>query len=555
MAVVNGATLLVRALRAAGVRTIFSLSGNQVLGVYDACLREGMRIVHTRHEAAAVHMADGWARVTGEPGVALVSAGAGFANAVGGLVPAWATSSPVLLLAGHSDVGRAGQGAFQELPQVELVRPVTKWSELVLSTARIPEYVARALRVATNDPPGPVHLSLPQAVLDAAAEEQSMLPLRPLRMPGSPGESALIQAAVELLARAERPAVVAGAGAWWSHAGEELEALAERWTLPVFTLDTARGLISDDHPLCFGYPDPPLGGAGALLAQADVVLVLGRALDFRLRFGDAFAPSAQIIQVHPDPAVLERGRRAAVPILGEVEAVVDQIARAAPAEPPVRDRWLAALRAAREAFLAEREEAMRSDERPIHPLRVAAEVAAVLDESAILAFDGGEFVQWPRSVLRARRPGGWLRLGPTAGVGAALPLALAAKLARPEAPVVAFLGDGAVGFYGMEIETAARENVPFIMVVGNDAGWSAERHIQTQRYGPDRVYATELLPARYDQVAVALGARGEHVTEPAQIRPALERALAADCPTLINIEVSHPVTAFLSASIGPGGTH
>lgn len=551
MARMTGGGALVRALRAQGVECVFTLSGNHLLAAYDAALDQGLRLVDVRHEAAAAHMADAWTRVTGRPGVCLVTGGPGHTNALTGVATAWAADSPVIWLSGASELSEKGHGAMQELDQVGIAGPVTKWSAEVADPRQIPTYLARAFQIAQSGRPGPVHLTIPTDVMDASVGEAEVAFPAPVdwraaaRASGNPE---LIGRALDLLAGAERPVVVAGAGAWWAGAGGALRAFVEATGLPVFTIDTARGLISDDHPLCFGYADPILNPA-ALFGRADAVLLLGRRLDFRLRFGQAFAPAARLVQVDAEPADLGLNRQPEVAIAGDVAAVVEQLFDGARRRSWSTEGWLKELARARDAAVAAREPAERSEQAPLHPLRIVREVRDLLGDDYCLTFDAGEFVQWARQGLPAREPGRWLRLGAMATLGCAIPFAIAAKLARPAARVFALTGDGGLGFYGFEFDTAARHGIPFVAVVANDAAWGMERNLQIGIYGRDRVVASQLRPTRYDRVVEALGGHGEHVAAPAELRPALERALASGLPALVNVESASVPSALGEASV------
>lgn len=561
MAKISGGATLVRALRAQGVDCVFTLCGNHLLSVYDAVIDDGLRLIDVRHEAAAAHMADAWARVTGRPGVCLVTGGPGHTNALTGIATAWAADSPVIWLSGASELANQGMGAMQEMDQVGVARPVTKWSAEVTDARQIPRSLDKAFQIAQTGRPGPVHLTLPVDVVDTTVEEGEVEYAEPTdwrvatRTSANP---ALVPAALDLLARAQRPVVVAGAGAWWTGAGEQLSAFVEATGLPVFTIDTARGLISDDHPLCFGYADPLLNSAATLFGRADVVLLLGRRLDFRLRYGQVFAPEARLIQVDAEPTDLGRNRRPAVAIAGDVAAVLEQFlsyerSASRRAEPPQRawsrGSWLEELTRAREAGVASREAGESSDERPLHPLRIVREVRAVLGDDYCLTFDAGDFIQWGRQALPARQPGAWLRLGPMATLGSAIPFAIAAKLARPRSRVIALTGDGGMGFYGFEFDTAVRHQVPFVTVVANDAAWGMERNLQIGIFGPDRVVASALQPTRYDRFVAVLGGHGEHVSAPEELRPALERAIAANRPALVDVEAACLASSLTDASV------
>jgi acetolactate synthase-1/2/3 large subunit len=541
----TGGAALVRALLDQGVERVFTLCGNHLLAVYDAALDLGgdrLKFTDVRHEGSAAHMADAWARVTGRPGVCLLTGGPGHTNAVTGIATAWAADSPVIWLSGASEYANRGMGAMQEVDQVGIAQPITKWSYQVTDIHEIPSALARAFQIAQTGRPGPVHLSLPVDIVDASADE-SAIPF-PSKVDwktatSSDGNRTLVEQALDLLASAERPVIVAGAGAWWSGAGEAIRALVEKTGLPVFTMDTARGIISDEHPLCFGYADPVLNPAAKCFAEADVVLLLGRRLDFRLRYGGVFAPDAKLIQVDAEPTDLGRNRAAEIAIAGNVamvtEMMVDRAANRSWSAAAL-ESWTKSIAVRRAAAAAERLAGETSDQAPLHPLRICKEVRDVLGDDYVLTFDAGDFIQWARQDLPARRPNSWLRLGSMATLGCAIPFAIAAKLARPSANVVALTGDGGVGFYGYEFDTAVRHDVAFTCVVANDAAWGMEKNLQIGIYGKDRLLNSVLRPTRYDKVVEALGGYGEHVANPAELRPALERAIAANRPALVDVE-------------------
>ncbi|MBI2940730.1 MAG: thiamine pyrophosphate-binding protein [Chloroflexi bacterium] len=549
---ITGGEVLVRALVAHGVQNIFTLSGNHLLSIYDAALDHGLRLIDTRHEGAAAHMADAWARVTGQPGVCLVTAGPGHTNALTGIATAYAVDSPVIWLSGQSEAERRDQGAMQEIDQVALARPVTKWARELADLRRLPDLVATAFRVAQTGRPGPVHLSLPGDLVDSTIDEADVA-LPPVidwrQATRSPGPPPLVEQAVALLAGAERPAIIAGAGAWWSGAGPALQSFVEATHIPVFTIDSARGLISDDHPLCFGYPDPLLNAAGKLLARADVVLLFGKRPDFRLRFGQLFASEARIIAVEAEPADLARNRTPTVAITGSPAAVAEQLLGASQLHRWPRRPWLEELERARAEQHTWIDTVGQSEDAPLHPLRILREVWALLGEDYCLTFDAGDFIQWARAALPARQVGRWLRLGPMATLGCAIPFAVAAKLARPEARVFALTGDGGVGFYGFEFDTAVRHRLPFVTVVANDAAWGMEKMQQIGTFGADRIVAADLQPTRYDRIVEALGGHGEYVTDAGELHPALERALASGKPACVNVTARMVPSATTLAAI------
>ncbi len=473
----RGADLLVRILVASGVRNVFTLSGNHVMSVFDAALDAKLSLIHVRHEAAAVHMADAWGRLTGEPGIALVPGGPGHANALGALYTALAAQSPMVLIPGHAPLDELGKGAFQEMPQSSLAAPLTVASWTAQSADTLGADLARALREARN---GPVHLSVPNDVLDARTDAQ-IPPVEVL----TPTTGKIPEA----LAQARRPLVIAGPAAM---------RIRRTGGMPVIGMESPRGVN-----------DPSLGKLPEILAKADVVLLLGKPLDFTLKFGKAFAPDCQILkaeaaQALPEPAPSQRAW------FEQVDAAL----RYRPAE------W-ASIRSAPGA--------------PLHPVEVCREVQKLLDApGAVLVADGGEFGQWAQACLHAPRR---VINGVAGSIGSALPFAAAAKLALPDATVVALLGDGTLGFHLSEIDTAVRYGLGYVAVVGNDACWNAEHQIQLRAYGAARAHGLDLLPTRYGAVAEALGAHGSDVFSVPELKVALQRASGGPKTLLVNVMI------------------
>jgi acetolactate synthase I/II/III large subunit len=523
----RGADALVQALQAAGVRRLFTLSGNHVMPVFDAALDAGIELLHVRHEAAAVHMADAWARLTGQVGVALVTGGPGHANAVGALYTAAMAESPLLLLSGHAPLAQRGQGAFQEMRQAEIAAPLCKAAWTVDGADALGPDLARAWRLARTGRPGPVQLSLPVDGLEAACGAAPPTPadFQPPLQALAP-EAA--RAVVERLASAQRPLVLAGPGLSSRAGRERLAALAAALGVPALVMESPRGIA-----------DPALGGFAQRLAQADTVLLLGKPLDFTLQFGrpPAWDPGCAVLQVDPEPAEIERARRALGPRLldahvADTAAALEALIAAAQA-PHAGRAWAAEVHAA----IAWRPPAW---DRPpglpdrLHPVQALRPLQALLDRhpDAVLVCDGGEIGQWAQACLSAPQR---VINGVAGSIGAALPFALAARLAVPDAPVIAVMGDGTFGFHCAEIDTALRHRLPFLAVVGNDARWNAEHQIQLRDYG--RTVGCELLPTRYDAVCAAFGGHGELVRQPSELLPAAERALASGLPACLNVVI------------------
>ncbi|MCE2404852.1 MAG: thiamine pyrophosphate-binding protein [Dehalococcoidia bacterium] len=552
MAKLTGSHLLVRALKQEGISRIFTIVGDTVLPLVDAVEDEGVQFIDTRHEAAAMHMADAWCRVTGEPAACIFTGGPGFSNAISALPNIYTSESPVVFISGASELSEKGMTAFQEIDQVEMAAPVTKGAWLIHDRRRIPDLVATAFRTAMSGRPGPVHLTIPVDLQEQEASEEELPRYAPAEYRDrgrSHGDPDLVREAVDLLRGAQRPVVIAANAARYSVAPEALQTLIETTGVPVFTVEQARGLVSDDHPLCFGYADGALNAAARRFREADVVLLLGKRFDHRYRYGHVFSPDARLVQVDPSAAEIGRNRGVSVGILGDIGAVVEQMASEAAGGswPAGRlDPWTDRLRADRTGWM-ERLESFSTDETPLHPMRVFTELEGETDDDTILIFDGGDYAQWGRCYLKARKPGRWMRLGPLSQLGCGLPYAMAAKLARPDAKVLLFIGDGAFGFYTMEYDTAVRFNLDFTAVMGNDATWSIDKNFQIAYYG--RAVATDLRYVRYDQVVSAIGGHGEYVERGQEVVPAVRRALASGKPALVNVDVGSRQSPLADAMI------
>ena len=522
----QGGRLAARAVAAHGVDAVFTLSGGHVMPIYEGCRLEGVRVLDVRHEQAAAHAAEAWGRMRRACGVAIVTAGPGVTGTLTAVANCFVAQTPLVVLGGARPLAQAGRGALQELDQVSLFAPITKWAEVCTDTERIPDFVATAFRHALAPPRGPVYLELPMDVLFADADDPgAMRPARTeARAFGDPDE---IARAADLLSRAERPALVAGSGIWWDGAWEQLRELVDAGRLPVFLQGSARGALPPEDELVFAH------ARGLALEAADVVCVAGTGLDFRLRFG-RLPRETTLIQVHSDASELGRNRTPDVGIPGDCAAVLGALADSVR---PVSDRtaWLAQLRDAEQAWWDEHRPEIESDRGPLHHYRLGAELDAVLDPDTIVIGDGGDVVAAVSRVLRVHRPGRWLDPGPFGCLGVGPPYALGVKVAEPDAQVVVVAGDGAFGLNGFEFETLTRFGLPAVFVIGNDAAWGEIRIPQIGIYGAEGEIATRLAPSRYDRLVEAFGGHGEHVERPDELRPALERALAAGEPAIVNV--------------------
>ena len=535
---VHGGRLIARALRAQGVTKLFTLSGGHLFSIYDGCRSEGIEIVDVRHEQAAAFAAEGWAKVTRSLGVCALTAGPGVTNGISAIASARENHSPVLVLGGRAPAFRWGQGSLQEMDHLPLVAPLTKLAATPACTAEIPTLLEQAMRAALEPHSGPAFLdfSLDHVFMEADAPALSGPMPEPWR--GRGADPAQLERAADLLRGAERPVIMAGTGLYWGWGEEQLTALAQRLQVPVFLNGLGRGCLPADHALFFSR------ARSAGLGQADVALVIGVPLDFRLGFGAAFAPEAKIVAIdvaepeRPHPREITAELYGALPIT--LAALADA---AAPAQGSGERRdWVASLRAIEDEKRAG-EVAELSDARaPLHPMRIYGELAQLLDRDAIVIGDGGDFVSFAGRVVDSYRPGCWLDPGPFGCLGSGPGYALAAKLAHPDRQVVLLLGDGAFGFSGMELDTLARHGVAVVGVIANNGIWALEKHPMEFLYGYS--VAADLRPeTRYDQVAQALGCHGELVRRPGELRPALERAFAAGRPALVNV-LTDPSVAY-----------
>jgi acetolactate synthase I/II/III large subunit len=535
----HGGRLIARRLKAAGVSKLFTLSGGHLFSIYDGCRSEGIEIVDVRHESAAVFAAEAWAKVTREPGVCALTAGPGVTNGMSAIASAQANHSPVLVLGGRAPALRWGQGSLQEIDHVPFVRPLTKLAATAQSTAEIPALVDEALATALAPHGGPTFLDFPlDYVFMTAAEPAGAGPElagagstardagQAARRHGAP--SASIERAAQLLHAAERPVVMAGTDLYWAHGERALLELAETLRVPVFLNGLARGCVPADHELFFSRV------RSQALKGADVALVIGVPMDFRLGFGGSFGEDTKIIALDSVEPRREHPRAVDAECYGALAQTLADLQTAAGGKPLGSERWIAELRAA-ETERRRQELVELCDERaPLHPMRLYKELGELLDRDAIVIGDGGDFVSYAGRVVDSYQPGCWLDPGPFGCLGAGPGAALAAKLAHPDRQVVLLLGDGAFGFSGMEFDTLARHGVNVVGVMGNNGIWALEKHPMEFLYGYS--VAAELRPeTRYDELVRTLGGHGELVRTPRELKPALERAFAANLPALVNV--------------------
>jgi acetolactate synthase-1/2/3 large subunit len=529
--IAHGGMLVARALKQEGVEVVFTLSGGHIAAIYDGCLREGIRVVDTRHEQAAVHAAEGWAKLTRRPGVALLTAGPGVTDGVTGIANAYQGGSPLVVFGGAAPIEHTDRGALQELRHTDLVRSITKWARTVVRTERLAEYTAAAFREATTGRMGPVFLECPMDVLNKLiVPSDATIPARANQPVGrTAGDPALVEHAAKLLGAAKRPVIMAGSAVWWCAAAASLRALAEHLQAPVLLNGAGRGSLPPDHPLYCSM------ARKTALGEADLIVLVGTPLDFRLNYGQPplIAADTKLIWLDTVPEQIGLNRVPDVGIAGDVGAVMAQIAAAAPRATGHKS-WLATVRAAEVKARAAEEPLLASDRCPIHPLRLCRDLRDALDRDAYVIGDGGDIVSFGARVLEAWEPGHWLDAGPMGTLGAGTGYAIAAKLLHPEKQVALLYGDGAFGLNGMEFETMVRHKLPIVAVIGNDGQWAQIKHPQKALLGHSTA-ANLALGIRYDRMVEALGGYGELVERAEDIRPAIERAFASGLPACVNV--------------------
>lgn len=525
--------LIARRLRANGIDTMFTLSGGHLFSIYDGCRSEGIRLIDTRHEQTAAFAAEGWTKVTRVPGVAALTAGPGITNGTSALGAAQQNQSPMLVLGGRAPAQRWGMGSLQEIDHVPFVAPLTRYAATAPAAEEVATMVDDALSAAVSAPSGPAFIDFPMDVVFGAAPDPGGPGALTVPRPAVAAEPEQLQRAVDLLAGARRPVIMAGTNVWWGRGEEQLLELAQRLRIPVLMNGMARGMVPADHELAFSR------ARSEALRTADVAVVVGVPMDFRLGFGAVFGPETALIVA--DRVRPERAHPVAVAaeLYGDLPAVLSALASAGIGD---HEAWIGSLRDTETAARAAEAAELADDRAPLHPMRLYAELRPMLDRDAIVVIDAGDFGSYAGRVIDSYVPGAWLDSGPFGCLGSGPGYALAAKLARPQRQVVLLQGDGAFGFSGMEWDTLARHGVQVVSVVGNNGIWALEKHPMEMLYGYSVV--ADLRPeTRYDQVVAALGGHGELVSTPAELRPALRRAFESGLPALVNT-LTDPTVAY-----------
>ncbi|GAA1042149.1 acetolactate synthase [Virgisporangium ochraceum] len=510
---------MLAALRAYGVTEVFTLSGGHLFPLYDALHTTGVRLLDVRHEQSAVFAAEAVAKLQRRPAVAALTAGPGVTNGISGITSAHFNGSPVVVVGGRAPQFRWGAGSLQEIDHLPIVRPVTKHAETIMSTAQTPEVIHRAVAAAIAPHRGPVFVDAPLEVIFDKAE--AVIGAAHAVTPQEADPDELARAAA-LLARAERPILIAGSDVYTGDAVAALREAEEALQVPVFANGMGRGALPPGHPLAFAR------ARKAAMTGADVVCVVGTPLDFRLGFGDY--GEAQVIHiVDAESQKANHAKTAAAPV-GDLRLILTALAQTA----SKHDDWIAKLREVEDAARAKEVDALSADTDPIKPSRVYGALRNVLDADAVTIGDGGDFVSYAGKYLEPGVPGAWLDPGPYGCLGTGMGYAMGARVTYPDRQICVLMGDGAAGFSLMDVESLVRQNLPVVIVVGNNGIWGLEKHPMQALYGYD--VAADLQPGlRYDKVVEAMGGAGETVSRAGDLEPALNRAFASGVPYLVNV--------------------
>ena len=533
----HGGKLAAKALKNAGVEVIFTLSGGHIMPLYDGCIDEGIRIVDVRHEQAAVHAADAWARCNpGKIGVAAITAGPGVTDGVTGVANAWRANSPILVFGGQGPFANLRRGSLQEMDHIGVMRPITKYADAVYETSRIPEYIELAIRHAVSGIPGPAYLEIPMDIFMGQCEEaEAPVPrIRTQTARISPDRDE-VRNAIDLLRQSQRPMLMAGTSVKWSQGAPAMNRFIAETHIPTYTNGMGRGTVPPDSPEFLNR------SRREAIKQIDCILLAGTLLDFRMRFGQTIPADAKIIQLEMDATLIGQNRQTDVPLIGNLGCSFDLLLEEMKSQGLQLDfsGWRDELRGIEIEAEKSVEAALNSDETPVDPQRMCREVRdwlETLDDPVVIG-DGGDIVATAAKILPVKSEGAWMDPGPLGTLGVGMPFGLAAQLAHPDKRVVIVYGDGSFGLNGFEFDTAVRFGLPIIGVMGNDGAWGQMMRPQGSIYGWDRLQATLLNFTRYDKVVEALGGHGEFVESPDQLRPALERAAASGKPALVNVVI------------------
>ncbi|MCI0437565.1 MAG: thiamine pyrophosphate-dependent enzyme [Chloroflexi bacterium] len=541
MAEIDGGHLFAKALKREGVEYVFTLNGGHIYNLYEGCVDEGIKVIDFRHEQVAAHAAEGWAKVTGKPGVGIVTAGPGVTDAVTGIANAFQAPSPMVMIGGNAGIGDHLRGGLQDFDSASFLKPITKFSEQVKRVERIPEYMSIAFRHATSGVPGPSYLEIPIDVVNGRTDEEKVRYPQTYRTESKAyGDPEYIARVVEILKQSQRPMVLAGSDVWWCDAARELREFIEMIDAPVFLNAMGRGSIPSDHP--------NLGSLGRRygLVKSDTVVLIGTPIDFRLSYGadSIFPQKPKLVEIMMDGSKIGQNRDIDAGVVGDTKAILQQIMdelRRSRYKSPGRS-WVEEVMTEDRALEAQDDSMLNSDQTPIHPMRLMKELRDFLDRDATVVGDGGDIVTFAARVLNINEPGHWLDPGQFGCLGAGSGFAAAAQLARPGKQVCIVYGDGAFGLTGFDVETYVRFKLPIVSVLGNNGAWNQTTQGVVRR-GMRGIGTYLSQETNYAKIMEGMGGHSERVTDPNEIRPALERAFNSGKPALLDV-VTDPNMAY-----------
>ena len=545
---ISGGHLVAKALKNEGVEAIFTLCGGHIIDIYDGCLDEGIRIIDVRHEQVAAHAADGYARMSGRPGCAVVTAGPGTTDAITGIANAFRAESPMLMIGGQGALSQHKMSSLQDLPHVDILQPITKFAATVPGTERIADMISMAFRECFNGAPGPSFLEIPRDVLDARVD------LGKARIPAagryrastrSVGDPDDVQRLADILVKSERPCILLGQQVWTCRGSDAARAFVRTLNVPAYMNGAGRGTLPPGDPHHFHRT------RRYAFDKADVIVIVGTPFDFRMGYGKRLRADATVVQIDMDYRTVGKNRDISLGLVGDVGRILEAVTAAATGRADNgakrREGWLKELRAGEAAAGLKLQAQFLSDATPINPYRVAHELNEFLADDTIYIGDGGDVVTISAQAVQPHRPGHWMDPGPLGTLGVGVPFALAAKLVHPEKEVLCYFGDGAFAMTGWDFETSIRFGLPFLGVIGNNSAMNQIRYGQIAKYGRARGdVGNRLGDVPFDKFAEMLGGHGEEVREPKQIRPALERAREAvksGASALVNIWVDREIYA------------
>ncbi|TKK89636.1 acetolactate synthase [Herbidospora galbida] len=542
---ISGGHLVAKALKAEGIDVIFTLCGGHIIDIYDGCVDEGIDVIDVRHEQVAAHAADGYARITGKPGCAVVTAGPGTTDAVTGVANAFRAESPMLLIGGQGALSQHKMGSLQDLPHVDMMTPITKFAATVPSTERVADIVSMAFRECYNGAPGPSFLEIPRDVLDAS------VPLAKARIPQAgryrastrqAGDPEAIERLADLLVHSEKPCVLLGSQVWTTRGTDAAIDFVRALNVPAYMNGSGRGTLPPGDPHHFQL------SRRYAFNEADLIIIVGTPFDFRMGYGKRLSSTANVVQIDLDYRTVGKNRDIDLGIVGDAGLILAAAAQAASGRvdngAAKRKEWIEELRAVETQAFEKRLPRQLSAAAPIDPYRLVHEINEFITEDTIYIGDGGDIVTFSGQVVQPKSPGHWMDPGPLGTLGVGVAFAMAAKYAEPDKEVLCLFGDGAFSLTGWDFETMVRFDLPFIGVIGNNSSMNQIRYGQAAKYGQDRGRVGNTLgDVRYDEFARMLGGYGEEVRDPADIRPALERARESGKPALINVWVDPDVYA------------